>query len=236
MILANVRERLTPRDIDLVIDVLAEGDAERQRHLAARARIEGIDSLLDQPDLLGRLERLGALNGPSPALFFYVAARRALLDSGIDDMALSDYVASLLYEFGLRDRAYRIAHHDDEIYSYLVDLAIDIEAIPGRRGFLLCAHLGNFSLWLAGVFPDYITARRERKGGPDFGYYEAMGSQGYRLARDHQLARRFGLEEIYSRAADRFGQIRVALNRLSDRLFFPDWHTPDRLLRQVTDG
>lgn len=236
MILANVRERLTPRDVELVVEVLAEGDAARQRDLSARARVDGIDYLLDRPDLLGRLERLPALGSPSPALFFYVAARRALLESGIDDAALSDYVASLLYEFGLRDRAYRIAHHDDEVYRYLVDLAIDIEAVPGRRGFLLSAHLGNFSLWLAGVFPDYITARRERKGGPDFSYYEAMGSQGYRLARDHQLARRFGLEEIYSRAADCFGQIRIALNRLSDRLFFPNWPTPDRLLRQAMDG
>lgn len=76
------------------------------------------------------------------------------------------------------------------------------------------AHLGNFSLWLAGVFPDYTTARRERKGGPDLSYYEAMGATGYRLARDHQLAQRFGLEEIFARAAQDFRQIRIALNCL----------------------
>jgi hypothetical protein len=35
--------------------------------------------------------------------------------------------------------------------------------------------------------------------------------------------------------AERFGVMRVALNRVSDRLLFPNVHTPERLMRQVTD-
>jgi hypothetical protein len=36
--------------------------------------------------------------------------------------------------------------------------------------------------------------------------------------------------------ADRFGVVRCALNRVSDRLLFPNRHTPERLMRQVSDG
>jgi hypothetical protein len=193
VILANVRERLNAADIDLAVELLAGGDGGRRQRLTRLVAEQGIDALLDRPDLLERLENVPGLGSPSPALFFYVAARRTLLESGIDDAALSDYVASLLYEFGLRQRAHRIAPHDDEVYRYLIDIVLDIETESSRRGFLLRAHLGNFSLWLAGVFPDYVTARREQRGGPDFSYYEAMGATGYRLARDHQLARRLGL-------------------------------------------
>ena len=35
--------------------------------------------------------------------------------------------------------------------------------------------------------------------------------------------------------AARFGLLRVALNSLSDRLLFPNVHTPERLMRQVED-
>jgi len=40
-------------------------------------------------------------------------------------------------------------------------------------------HLGNYSLWLAGLFPDYIAARRSRKGGPDLPYYDELGRQDF---------------------------------------------------------
>jgi len=29
---------------------------------------------------------------------------------------------------------------------------------------------------------------------------------------------------------------RIALNRVSDRLLFPQWHSPERLMRQVRDA
>jgi hypothetical protein len=160
--------------------------------------------------------------------------RHALKRSGLEDVRLADYVGALVFEFGLRDRAWRITEHDDAEYRYLVDILAAAEATPGRRGFLLSAHLGNFSLWLAGIFPDYITERRARRGGPDLAYYEALGAQGFRLASDDQLATRLDLADILANAAERFSEIRVALNRLSDREFFRV-HSAGRLLRQVAD-
>jgi hypothetical protein len=155
---------------------------------------------------------------------------------GIDDAGLSDYLSALLLEFGMRDRALRIAPADDQVYRYVSDIAADLEAVAdARRAFLLRAHLGNFSLWLSGVFPDYITARRERLGGPDFSYYEEMGARGFRLASDHQLAQEWALAPIYERAAESFERLRVGLNRLSDDGFFRRASSPDRLMRQVSD-
>jgi hypothetical protein len=222
-------------DWALVLDVLSGGDDRRRAQCEARARALGPDALLDAPGLDRALKTLPGMAQPSAVLYVYVAVRHRLLELGCTDPRLADYLGALVLEFGDRDRAFRPAPHDDATYHYLVDLVADCERTPARRGFLLRAHLGNFSLWLAGLFPDWIAERSQRRGGPALAYYEALGARGYRLASDHELARQYALDDVFAAAADTFPRLRVALNRLSDDALFPSVHSPERLLRQVAD-
>ena len=97
-------------------------------------------------------------------------------------------------------------------------------------------HLGNYALWLAGLFPDHLTHRVQRRAAPPISYYDAMGATGFRTAAANDIALRHGLGELFITAADRFADLRSALNSLSDAVFFPRPKDPvDRLLRQVTD-
>ncbi len=235
MMLANLRARFAPNDTDLVVELLADGDTRHEQELWDRIEREGVDALLDEPSLPARLRDATGLIGPSAALFLYVWVRHALLRVDIDDYRLSDYLGALLLEFGRSHRAYQIARHDDETFRYLTDIVAAIESQSGRRGFLLRVHLGNFSLWLAGMFPEYIATRRRRNGAPGIPYYEALGVRGFRLASDHQLAQAFELADVYESAAECFPALREALNRLSDELVFPGCCSADRLLRQVAD-
>jgi hypothetical protein len=161
--------------------------------------------------------------------------RHVLRRAGEGDRALADYVAAIMLHFGSRDHAYRIAASDDQKYSALVDLCADLDDPDTRRSFLVRTHLGNYALWLSGLFPDHIEQRRWKRGGPDLEYYDEMGRRGFQLAAEHQLAGELGLVSLYALAADRFARVRVALNALSDWLFFPNVHTPERLMRQVSD-
>jgi hypothetical protein len=181
------------------------------------------------------LERRGL--GAAPRLAFYVMVRHTLLESGLASARLADYLAALLIEFAAGGRAYRIARHDDSSYRSLVDLVGDIEAESSeRRQFLLRAHLGNYSLWLSGMFPDYVIARVQRHGAPGLAYYEDLGATGFRLASRCDLAGQYALTDIYLEVADGFRAVRRALNTLSDRFFFPASPAPvERLLRQVVD-
>jgi hypothetical protein len=170
---------------------------------------------------------------PSAALFAYVAIRHALLAAGVNDRQLADYLAALVLEFGNHDRASRPGRVDDQTYHYLVEIVNDLardEASTERR-FQLQVHLGNYSLWLAGLFPDFIAGRRRLRGGPDLPYYDALGRRGFEMAATHRLAERYGVAQIYRAAAERFPAARQALNRLSDRLLFPTALTPERVLR-----
>jgi hypothetical protein len=161
--------------------------------------------------------------------------RQALNRAGETDRALADYVASVILHFGARGRANRIARGDDQAYETLAALLSDVDDPDTRRSFFVRQHLGNYALWLSGVFPDHIEHRRWRRGGPDLEYYEDMGRRGFQLAADHRLAHEHGLDALFRDVANRFPVLRVALNDISDAVFFPSHNTPDRLMRQVRD-
>ncbi|HTK40425.1 MAG TPA: hypothetical protein VL287_02455 [Gemmatimonadales bacterium] len=233
MIRADTRSRLNAADLQLVVLLLSRGSAHRRAALERRLQAEGPDAVLDSTELLERLLAVRTVLVPSEALFFYVLVRHTLKHAGIDDRELADYLASMLLDFGRRDRAWRIDWNDDQRHRYLVDILMDLEASEGERRFRVMVHLGNYALWLAGLFPDYIAARHLRKGGPDVAYYDALGRRGFGLASDHALADRYGLDGVLRTAAERFPSVRGALNGLSDRVFFPGTATADRTLRDL---
>ena len=245
MILANVRSCLGRDDAQLMLRLIARGSADEQERAEAALRDGGIDALLDDPRLLAALleSPLGAR--ASLPVVAYVMVRHALRRAGEGDRVLADYVAAVFMHFGLRDRATRVGEADDEVYTTLADLLRDAEhagdgtgaddLAAARRSLLVRAHLGNYALWLSGVFPDYIESRRWRRGGPDLDYYEELGRRGFALAADHRLASQHGLAPLYAAAAQRFALLRAALTQVSDTFLFPNHHTPERLMRQVRD-
>lgn len=210
MITADARSRITAEDIELLGKALGlSGDR--------RLTEESLDAILDRPEIAVFL--LSAkLPGPSPSLLFYVLVRHSMLDVGVDDPTVADYFAALLRDFGLRQRATRVDDVDDQDHHYLVDILADHSASTGDRHFKVCVHLGNYALWLSGLFPDRIAARRVRRGGPGLDYYESLGSRGYAEASEHLLAERTGLDEILRTAAERTRDVRVALNKVSSKL------------------
>jgi hypothetical protein len=233
MILANVRQHLTRNDAQLAVRLIGRGSHAGLDEAETTLREQGIDALLDDPRLRAGL--LVAHQGAhaSLPLFAYVIVRHALQEVGEGDRVLADYVASILLHFGLGARATRVGETDDEVYTTLSDLAGALESTDAPRSFMVRAHLGNYALWMSGVFPEYIEMRRWRRGGPDLDYYEEMGRRGFTLAADHRLASQHGLTTLFEAAAERFPVLRQALNNISDALLFPHHHSPEKLMRQV---
>lgn len=235
MILADVRSSLTRQDVALALSLLEQQGAETRQRGEHALRERGLDALLDDPALLPALVGTARGREASLALFSYVLVRHALLQAGEGDRVLADYAASVLLHFGLRDRAKRIHAADDETYDTLASLLEDAERSEPRRAFLVRAHLGNYALWMSGMFPDHIAHRVQRRGGPPLSYFEEMGRRGFQMAAEHRLAKEHGVAMLFALAAERFPVLRIALNRISDALLFPNHHTPDRLMRQVQD-
>jgi hypothetical protein len=236
MILADVRSHLTRDDAALAVRLIALAGSDAAREADATLRDQGLDAILDDPRLLSALLHHAPGAHASQRLFTYVLVRHACVAAGESDRTLADFTASILLHFGLRDRARRIAMADDEIFDTVAELTAVMDSGDPQRAFLARQHVGHYALWLSGLFPDYVEHRRWRRGGPDLGYYEAVGQRGYAAAARHRYASQYGLEPLYARAAERFPVLRRALNHVSDTVLFPHHHTPERLMRQVQDA
>ena len=235
MILANARQRLSREDAQLAVRLVTHDSPDELETAQRKLVDEGIDSILDDQRLPVALirSRYGAY--ASLPLFLDVMVRHALLRAGERDKTLSDYLAAVLLSFGAKGRADRVSENDDQLYDTLASLLEDVNDRDPRRSFMVRVHLGNQALWIAGLFPDLVEHRKWRRGGPDLGYFEEMGKRGFALAAEHRMAEQFGMAEVYTAIAARFGLLRVALNSLSDTLLFPNVNSPERLMRQVSD-
>lgn len=229
MIKPNVRASFGRREAEFLVSLAGPRGEERLRE-------EGLDALLDDTGVVrALLQRSGVSMAPAP-LVFYLLVRHALLEREVADRQLADYTAALLLEFGNAGRAHRIGPEDPAQLLYLADVLMEMERARGEREFQLRVHLGNFALWLAGVFPEYVTHRVQRRGAPPLSYYDQMGAAGFRGAAGSELALRHGLGDLFLRLSDEFSEVRSALNSLSDALFFPrPSDAIERLLRQVSD-
>lgn len=233
MILPTIRASFSRRDVLHLVHLLGHGDEEIVAGAERRIDEEGADALLDDPRVLNALLTDPDASAPTN-LVFYVLVRHALLEVGIRDRSTADYVASLLVAFGRAGRAYRVSETTTDEYHYLVDMVARLADADRQEAFLLRSHLGNFSLWLSGLFPDYLEARSRRRGAPSIRYYERMGSTGYHLAAKTPEAASFGLDRILGDVADHFAGVRSALNLVSDRYLWPQAGDPvSRLLREV---
>ncbi len=234
MILPTIRASLSRSDAQQLVRLLGGEDPELGAAAQLRLEEHGIGSLLDDPRVRNALLTDADVSVPPPVIF-YVLVRQALLEGGIDDENTSDYVASMLVSFGQAGRAYRISDGDDREFHYLTDMISELRSADGRRRFLLRVHLGDFALWMSGLFPDYLEARTRRKGAPPISYFEELGVTGYRGASESFEAGELGMDTVLMGVANQFSAVRTALNRISDRHFWPASGNPvGRLLREVS--
>jgi len=239
MIRANCRNSLTADDFQFIGDVLAK--SSRQKNVLTDLLSDGDvrDAILDDEQLLQAVLSHSELEGFSAFLYFYLLTRRAFLEKHIDNREITDYVASLLVKFCSSQRLHNPTKYHDENYHYLVDMMADfVEASP-IQAFYLRSHVGNYALFITGIFPDYIYRKSTygRKA-PGLAYYEKMGQSSYQWAAQHRLALEYHLNDILIELAEKFKQIRLALNHLVDQYLNLDSreNSLDKMLRQIFYG
>ena len=219
MIQANCRARFTAADFDFIVRTLACSQTDHISLVDLLSDVETRDSILDNPRLVDAiLNNCGHLR-ISSQFYFYVLARHVLQQGGIGDRKLCDYVASLLETFSRANRLQMSDEIDHRAQQYISDMLIALTRATPEQAFLLRAHVGNYSLFISGIFhPAVAGQRRSLRGGPDIKFYEQVGRTNYQLVASHAAARRCELDDVFEGLADRFREVRLALNQLSDQL------------------
>ena len=219
LIQSNCRAQFAAEDIEFILSVLGGKIGTADCLVRLLADEESRDLILDDEALLhALLERRGCLN-VSSRFYFYILVRHVFRRSDIHERAVADYVAELLAEFARTERSRCLVPGQLNPLDYFFEMLSALNTADDRTGFYLRVHMGNYSLFLSGVFPNRIRFRSEKRGFPDLKYYEGVGKTQFRVASDHRLAQRYDLTNILSTLSERFGATRLALNDIADRLF-----------------
>jgi hypothetical protein len=213
------RARFTAQDIDFVVNVLGRSRKGSEVLVGLLSDEETRDLILDDPELhAALLERCGCLE-VSARLYFYVLVRRVLARAGIEDRAVADYVAELLARYVRAVSGRCEVPGLEKPLEYFFEMLAALREADEGTVFEVRAHMGNHSLFLAGLFKEHIEHRAARRGAPGLSYYEELGRTSYRVAGDHRLAQRYALSSVFGILSEEFEAARLALNDLTERVF-----------------
>jgi hypothetical protein len=199
MIQPNIKARLTAKDLRVVANVVYDVDVNA---INLKMFEKGLDSQKLYEYVIGTDTQYNL----TPVLVFYVLCRHFLLQNTIDDIEIAEYLGALLLEFVEKKRVFSIAKYDDEIYTYLYDLYADMERTEGNRKFLCATHLGDYGLWMSGLFPDHIT---------NIEYCDNMALIGYKVASIMPQAQTTGIFQYLDKVVNSYRSVRQSLTDLS---------------------
>jgi hypothetical protein len=209
MIHPNLLSKLTVNDAKVVQKIVLNTSSEPLLREWILDK-DKINLMLDDPKVHEYLIQKKAKKEISATLYYYIITRHIFLKHYIENSILAEYVSAIIEEFSIGTRAFKIARYDDDQYMYLADISKDIQTYKGDRAFLLATHLGNYALWLSGLFPEHIHTKTM-----SMSYYDVMGCRGFRMASVHPCAERYGLTSVFENLIDNYSDIRIALNDLS---------------------
>src|SRR5262245_22020787 len=203
MVQANCRVQFTAEDIEFILNVLRPKVDSRECLVQLLADEETRDLILDNEALLHAiLEHRNCLR-ISTHFYFYILVRHVFRRSGIDQRKVADYVAEMLSDFSNAEQM-QLRAGDGKPLDYFFEMLSALHGADDTTRFFIRAHIGNHSLFLSGVFSDRIRHRAEFKGAPDLKYYEELGSASYRAVRDHRLAFKYNVAEVFDILGERF--------------------------------
>jgi len=97
---------------------------------------------------------------PLRRLFGALTERRFVETLGWTDQNVTEYLSNLLVEFAHTDRLYKIRNqrgkHLDTVVELLYESEVLLEAQSLNREQDVHRHIGDFTLFMAGLFPEYL--------------------------------------------------------------------------------
>ena len=177
-----------------------------------------LESMLDSDYVFNSITREQApLLDVSPFLLFNVLLRKSVEKRhSANGRRVVNYIANVLSLFMSTERSHRIRSADINGTEYIVDMIAQAQTADSQRQFMIYSHIGNYSLYLTGLYSRWINYRHQYQRRPiNIDYYLEQGQAYYGQASCHTLATEFGLKEVFTQLAETFDYYRQALNRMT---------------------
>jgi hypothetical protein len=121
---------------------------------------------------------------PLRRLFTGLTEQTFMTTLGIGDPQLIDYLALLLSRFVHIDAVYRLRNAQGKRLEEVVEMLLEAEALPqqGRTRREYHRHVGDFTLFWTGVFPEGIRRLRSAFSKDHLVEYTEQGKRSYYIA------------------------------------------------------
>jgi hypothetical protein len=120
---------------------------------------------------------------PLRRLFAGLTEQTFVSTLGVGDPPLIDYLSVLLARFLHVDRIYRLRDAQGQRLDQVADMMLEAEALPeGRTRREIHRHIGDFTLFWTGVFPEALARLRCHRFKDHFIDYCEQGKRSYYIA------------------------------------------------------
>ena len=138
----------------------------------------------------------------------------------LDDPHISNYIANMLSQFTRSSSLFKIRENDKKSCHYIVDMIEDSIQSDNIRKYYIYCHIGDYTLFLTGMIPEYIDYRFEHKKRPvDRNYYVKFGKVYYGLASGTVNAKKNKLSDTLSQLSEGFEVVVKILHYMNNKYF-----------------
>ena len=137
---------------------------------------------------------------------------RSLADRAFDQTQLSDgdlhaYLSNLLADFAHMDQLYPLHDESGRRVKYLIDMQKLPEGSSHRQRQARCQYIGDYSLFILGMFPESLSYGRVSI---PHSYFSDTGRRSYLVA--SELETKSDRTVVFRKLADKFEHCVVSLN------------------------
>ena len=160
---------------------------------------------------------------PLRTLFAALVQTRLLGTAQLNDVPVAKYIAGMLVDFCHVDNLYRIRDSKGKTLEDVGDMLIASNPLLEGRSFIyereVRKHIGDYTLFLAGLFPEYL-ARIRRQGTrlDSFVDYLKAGKESYAVVAAFDQFEFRDEAPLFRRLSDRFELCVFGLNLLKQDL------------------
>lgn len=204
--------RFSSADWQFIRDSLALTQRDRDGLVALLDDPEAVKMILDHPKLFEAVVMSRRAAMLSPEMFFFTIVRHTLMQAGVDDLEVADYIAVVCADFGLPATAEQKLPSSKLDSLYSIDYIEALENAGAHERFFIHVQCANQFLVLTCLYPDFLHRRAERRGAPDVDFYEKVVVSHLEAAGKHALAEEFALNDTLAHVANSFPPARRAMN------------------------
>ncbi|TWT43391.1 hypothetical protein [Botrimarina hoheduenensis] len=133
-----------------------------------------------------------------------VTEQAFMVELGVVDPPLVDYVTEMLTRFLSTDSLYSVRSVRGERLTQVADMLAEAEARRGQAKRTLHRHIGDFTLFWTGVFPEAAERLRKTGGKDALLNYRELGKRSYAVASRIPVELELASSDVLERLSDEF--------------------------------